>query len=105
MKNLFALTSISILLLSAIPVTRVLAQQANVKSFTTWCQERNSVPADTKRTIDAMLLKAGTKDCQQADTKLKSLSELYLSGDRLKDLKPLASLTNLKALFLQFQSN
>jgi Leucine-rich repeat (LRR) protein len=100
MKILFALTSISILLLSAIPLTRVSAQQANTKSFATWCQERNSAPTDTKHTIDELLIKAGTKDCQQADTKLKSISELYLSNVRIKDLKPLASLTNLKALFL-----
>jgi internalin A len=53
-------------------------QQPKSKSFATWCRQRKSVPAATRHTIDILLKKAGTKDCQLADSKLKNLIFLDL---------------------------
>lgn len=99
MKKIFIPASILGILCQLLPLTAS-AQPQNAKSFTQWCQQSNSVSAATKQTIDLMLEKAGTQNCQQADAKLSRLSELYLSDRNIRDLQPLASLTNLKALFL-----
>jgi internalin A len=75
-------------------------QQPEPKSFEAWCRQRKSVPAATRHTIDVLLEKAGTKDCKLADRQLKTLPDLYLQGDRISDVKPLAGLTNLPILSL-----
>ena len=101
MKKIFILASLLGIFCQLLSLTAVSAQQTNTKkSFAQWCQQKNSVPTATKQTIDSLLERAGTQNCQQADAKLSSLSELYLSDRQLTDVRPLASLTNLKALFL-----
>ncbi len=42
------------------------AQQAKPKSFAAWCQQKKSVPTDTRHTIDILLKKAGTNNCEIA---------------------------------------
>jgi internalin A len=76
-------------------------QQPKPKSFAGWCQQKESVPADTRQTIDVLLKKAGTKDCQKADTKLRNLTSLNLDNNQIIDVKPLAGLTNLTDLWLE----
>jgi internalin A len=97
MKKLFILAIGLTLLVQAIFVSTASAQS---KSFAQWCQQKSSVPAATRHTIDVLLKKAGTNDCQTADSKLTSLTELNLSSNRISDVKPLAGLTNLKVLAL-----
>jgi len=75
-------------------------QQPQLKSFEAWCRQRKSVPADTRRTIDVLLKKAGTKDCKLADRQLKTLTILSLSMNQISDVKPLAGLTKLTTLML-----
>jgi internalin A len=96
-KTLIWLTA-SIALSQVLPIAAASAQQP--KTFLQWCQQKNSVSADTKRTIDILLNEAGTKDCKVADRNLRSLTELDLSIDRLVDVQPLAGLTNLTELRL-----
>jgi len=64
------------------------------KSFEQWCQQKNSLPAATKKTVEALLKESGTQDCKLANIKLNSLLELNLSGNQISDLKPLAGLSN-----------
>jgi internalin A len=90
--------SIASLLLS--PVFPVVAAPEQPKSFLQWCQQKGSVPATTRRTIDILLHEAGTKNCNLADRQLRTLIELDLSIDQLVDIQPLAGLTNLKELRL-----
>jgi internalin A len=97
-----------------------------VQRFSQWCQTKDSYPAATQKTILALLITAGTKDCQQAELKLRSLRELSFSGvaiarmgsqlpgyrppgiysssgigsNHISDLRPLASLDNLISLEL-----
>ena len=88
MKNIFALVSISILLLQVFPVAAA-EPPTTTPSFVQLCSLKNSLPAATKHTIDILLKKAGTEDCQLADAKLSSLIDLNLENDRLSDLQPL----------------
>ena len=76
------------------------SSQIATQSFSQWCQNRNSVPEDTQRTIDILLKQAGTESCQLADSNLKNLTELNLSNEDIVDLQPLASLTNLTTINL-----
>jgi internalin A len=82
-----------------ISISFVSSQQKH-KSFAQWCQEKKSLPTETRHTIDVLLEKAGTNNCQQADAKLKNLNTLNLSGNRITDVQPLAGLTNLLKLDL-----
>jgi internalin A len=111
MKKVFALAIGSVLLCQVTTLTTIPAQ-AKVKSFLEWCQRRNSVPAATKTTIDRLLVQAGTQDCQQADSKLRTntTSIGYLGPDTreimdgkirpIVDLRPIAGLTNIKEIRL-----
>lgn len=76
-------------------------QPSQINSFEAWCQQKESVPAATRRTIDVLLKKAGTKNCKLADRQLKTLTDLDLGNNEISDVRPLAGLTNLTTLFLR----
>ncbi len=73
---------------------------ANSPSFEQWCQQKDSLPIETKKTVEVMLKKAGSQDCRLADMKLNSLSSIEISDHQITNVKPLASLTNLSVLTL-----
>ena len=83
-----------------VQATLVSTASAQSKSFAQWCQQKSSVPAATRHTIDVLLKQAGTNNCQAADSKLRSLTDLRLDSNQISDIKPLAGLTNLTMLFL-----
>jgi internalin A len=89
------ISSASVLLLNPLP-----GQALDTQSFTQWCQNKISVPAETRKTIDLLLKKAGTNNCQLANSKLTKLKTLSFPRSQITDLKPLASLTNLSDLYL-----
>jgi internalin A len=70
------------------------------KTFTQWCQRQKSFITTIRKTIDVLLQTANTTDCQLADTKLQSLTELNLNFQGLTNIEPLASFHNLKKLYL-----
>jgi internalin A len=98
MKKLFFLAIGLTLLVQA---TLVSTASAQPKSFAQWCQQKSSVPAATRHTIDVLLKEAGTNNCQKADSELRSLERLVLQSKQISDLRPLAGLTNLTILGLQ----
>ena len=55
------------------------SSQIAAKSFVKLCQNRDSIDKDTRHTIDVLLQKAETQNCQLADSLLRSLTELNLS--------------------------
>ncbi len=75
--------------------------QSKFKSFTEWCESKNDASPVTKITIDILVKKAGTNNCKLADEKLSNLTELELVGNKIVDLRPLASFKKLTALFLE----
>jgi internalin A len=70
------------------------------KTFAQWCQNQKSFITAIRKTIDVLLQTANTTDCQLADTKLQSLTELNLNFRGLTNIEPLASFYNLNKLYL-----
>jgi internalin A len=70
------------------------------KTFKEWCQQKASLPQETKRTVEALLNVAETRNCSQANQTLTKLTSLYLGENKISDIKPLSNLTNLTSLDL-----
>ena len=70
------------------------------KTFKEWCQQKASLPQETKRTVEALLNVAETRNCSQANQTLTKLTSLNLEVNKISDIKPLSNLTNLTSLDL-----
>src|SRR4028118_1708265 len=99
-----ALTCCAILALSGNGVS---AKAAEVRSgnmrrtFADWCRQKADLSPEAKHTVEVLLKQAETTECDAANLKLSSLTELDLSNNHLGDIKPLESLTNLTLLALE----
>ncbi|MEO1187399.1 MAG: leucine-rich repeat domain-containing protein, partial [Cyanobacteria bacterium J06636_27] len=99
--NIFIISLCTVLTLTHAKAAATLSlQQNNTKTFTEYCQQKSTLPQATKHTVEVLLKEAGTQNCQQANWKLSSLTELSLGGNKISDLKPLSSLDNLTELYL-----
>ena len=87
-------------MLQAIPAVAT-TQKKIPKTFLQWCQQKKSLPLATRTTINILLNEAGTQNCRIANSKLNSLTSLFLSSNKISDIKPLARLTNLTNLYLR----
>jgi Leucine-rich repeat (LRR) protein len=72
-------------------------------SFTEWCLYKDSLSQEIRNTIELLLEIAGTYNYQEASVQLASLTKLDLmryrfKDDRTYDLRPIATLTQLKQL-------
>jgi internalin A len=111
MKKVFALIGAAILCsqlagCNSTPTKNLVSSvrsQVTTQSFAQWCAQKKTVPAATKHTIEVLLKKAGTNNCQLADRQLSSLKSLDVNRLDISDVKPLASLTNLTSL--EFSGN
>ncbi|MGB3267018.1 MAG: leucine-rich repeat domain-containing protein [Microcoleus sp.] len=74
--------------------------QPGNKTFGDWCREKASLSPEAKHTVEVLLEKAGTTECNAANQKLSSITELDLSDNKITDIKPLQSLTKLDWLHL-----
>ncbi len=83
-------------MLSAIAAETQLAN----KTFGDGCREKAALSPEIKHTVEVLLKEAGTTECDAADRKLSSLTELTLDHKKISDVKPLESLTKLIALSL-----
>ena len=72
------------------------------KTFKEWCQQKASLPQETRRTVEALLNVAETQNCSQANQTLTKLTYLYLGENEISDIKPLSNLTKLTSLSLLF---
>jgi internalin A len=70
------------------------------KTFKEWCQQKASLPQETKRTVEALLNVAETRNCSQANQTLTKLTSLDLGENEISDIKPLSNLTKLTSLEL-----
>ena len=70
------------------------------QTFADWCREKDSLSSEAKHTVKVLLEKAETTECDAANQKLSSLTEISLRNNQISDIKPLASLTNLTILDL-----
>ena len=74
-----------------------------MKSFEDWCNQKNSLPPETQKSINYLLEAAGTSSCSLADAALKQRTEILTSSPTpsdISDLRPFSSLTNLRKLSL-----
>ena len=53
------------------------------KTFTEWCQQKASLPQETRRTVEALLNVAETQNCSQANQTLTKLTEVDLTKNPL----------------------
>jgi Leucine-rich repeat (LRR) protein len=74
--------------------------QSKAKSFAQWCQEKDTLPPATVRTIDILLKQAKTQNCKSADSILGKLTELNIREGKISDLRPIAGFKNLTILNL-----
>ena len=70
------------------------------RTFADWCRQKADLSPEARRTVEVLLQKAETTECDAADRELSSLTGLYLDNNQISDIKPLESLTNLTWLFL-----
>ncbi len=70
------------------------------RTFADWCREKASLSPEIKYTVEVLLEEAGTANCEVADRRLSSLTELKLDKNQIRDIEPLASLTNLNRLVI-----
>ena len=77
-------------------------QPINLSSFAEWCKHKDSLSEEAIYTVEVLLNKAGTSDCNEADRILSNLTELNLSWNKITDITPLSALTNLTYLNLNY---
>jgi internalin A len=75
-------------------------QPINFTRFADWCKHKDSLSESARHTVEALLKKAGTSDCNQADKVLSNFPELNLYEYKITDINPLLALTNLTSLNL-----
>ena len=70
------------------------------RTFADWCRQKADLSPQAKHTVEVLLKKAETTECDAANQKLSTLTELDLDNNYISDIKPLESLTNLTSLDL-----
>jgi len=73
-----------------------------VATFADWCAQQQQLTPEARHTVDVLLEKAGTKECDRANKILTNLTSLDLGFNKISDLSPLAPLTNLTQLDLSY---
>ncbi len=76
------------------------AKPSQGSSFRELCLQQGSLSAERRKTVEVLLARIGTSDCELAAKNLSSRTELSLPETPITDLSPLAGLTNLKGLYL-----
>jgi len=71
------------------------------KTFTEWCEQKASLPQETRHTVEVLLKIAKTQNCSQANQMSNNWTSLYLGDNKISDIKPLSNLTNLTTLNLR----
>ncbi len=77
-------------------------QPIKLSSFAEWCKQKDSLSEEAIYTVEVLLNKAGTSDCNEADRILSNLTELNLNWNKITDITPLSALTNLTYLNLNY---
>src|SRR4028118_516790 len=103
LPKLIALTCCALLALSGSGLSAKAAEtrSGNMRrTFADWCRQKADLSPEAKHTVEVLLQKAETTECDAADRELSSLTELFLYGNQIRDIKPLESLNNLTKLGL-----
>ena len=98
MKKIVVVAFLSLLMSSA--GKSVEAQSGTVETFADWCENQENLNEGEKHTVEVLLRRAGTEECDAAEEALTQRTHLRLAGQQINDARPLASLTNLTWLHL-----
>jgi internalin A len=103
MRKVITLISGLLFLSQLLPAVASPPTQVKSKSFTQWCQENNanSLSTEAGKTVSILLRHVKTIDCKQANSRLKNITSLDLSGKQIRDLQVLGSLNHLTSLNLK----
>ncbi|MGK7927775.1 MAG: leucine-rich repeat domain-containing protein [Spirulina sp.] len=96
MKKIVAVSLLSICMVSAIGG----CTNPTPKTFGDWCRNKNRLTPEARQMVEVLLEQTGTQECDLAEEKLVNSTVLYLGGNEIVDVAPLASLTNLTRLDL-----
>jgi internalin A len=75
-------------------------QTTTFTTFADWCRHKDSLSKDARHTVEVLLKRAGTRECDEANRILSSCTQLNLSSEKIRDISPLSPLTNLTSLDL-----
>ena len=103
LQKSIALACCAILALSANGLSAKAAETRSGNSrrtFADWCRQKADLSPEAKRTVEVLLERAETTECDAANQKLLSLTGLGFINDQISDIQPLESLTNLSYLDL-----
>ncbi|NQE33453.1 CHAT domain-containing protein [Microcoleus asticus] len=70
------------------------------ESFADFCTNKENLTPEARHTVEVLLSKAKTQECDRAQKTLTNLTELSLIRNQIVDIKPLSKLTNLRKLNL-----
>lgn len=99
-KGIVLPLSLSLVFASSLLISATPKGNTTITTFANWCVNKGGLPVTTQRTVDAMLGRVGTRDCNQAQKKLSALTKFDLTNTGISDLRPLSELKNLTALTL-----
>ncbi|HEY9837144.1 MAG TPA: hypothetical protein V6D27_09630, partial [Vampirovibrionales bacterium] len=60
----------------------------NYTTFAQWCENRDTLPPEPQKTVDALLVEAGTSECDRASSILSRRQVLPFSNRQISDLRP-----------------
>lgn len=92
------------LMVLGLPQASLAQSEANSQTFKTfqdWCLNRQQLSPEAKRTLDVLLQKVGTSNCDRANQMMAEQKMLDLSTFLLSDLSPLQGLTQITVLKLR----
>ncbi|WP_255513393.1 leucine-rich repeat domain-containing protein [Tychonema sp. LEGE 07203] len=70
------------------------------ESFGDWCANKENLTPEARHTVEVLLSKAKTQECDRAQQILANLTQISLNSNEIVNLEPLANLTNLTILEL-----
>src|SRR4028119_1007530 len=59
------------------------------RTFADWCRQKASLIPEAKHTVEVLLQKAETTECDAANQTLSTLTDLVLEKNKISDIKPL----------------
>ncbi len=101
MKKIITFISGLLFLSPLLPAVASPPTQIELISFIQWCQQRSTLSEEAGKTVSILLMQVKTTDCKQANSRLKNLTSLDLSGKQIRDLQVLGSLSHLTSLNLK----
>ncbi|MFM6152595.1 MAG: hypothetical protein ACKO3K_11540 [Cuspidothrix sp.] len=85
-KFTLAVRTMLVCALGFLNIRAIATPEKTPKTFTQWCQQKSTLPPQTKRTVDVLLEIADTQDCNQANQTLTQLQQLNLREKQIRDI-------------------